>query len=112
MSIIGNFRRSGDTYDGHLHTLNLDMDLHIVPAEGSDSENAPDWRVLAGDATTGLEVGAGWNRIGEKAGAYLALVIDCPSLSQPIRANLFPAHGDGGEHVLAWTRPSRDTRQG
>lgn len=112
MSNIGRFRRIGDGFEGRLHTLTLDVELHIVPCSESDSEHAPAWRIIAGNAATGLEVGAAWNRIGEKAGAYLSLVIDCPSLTQPIRANLFPAHDDTGDHVLVWNRPSRSVGQG
>jgi len=112
MSNIGRFRRTGDGFEGRLHTLTLDVELRIVPSGESDNEHAPAWRVIAGEAAAGLEVGAAWNRIGEKAGAYLSLVIDCPSLTQPIRANLFPAHDDTGEHVLVWNRPSREPRQG
>lgn len=112
MSNIGRFRRTVDGFEGRLHTLTLDVELRIAPSGESDSENAPAWRVIAGEAATGIEVGAAWNRIGEKAGAYLSLVIDCPSLTQPIRANLFPAHDDTGEHVLVWNRPSREPRLG
>jgi uncharacterized protein (DUF736 family) len=112
MSIIGRFCRDRDGFDGRLHTLNIDVGLRIVSSDQTDNDHAPAWRVIAGDAAAGLEVGAGWNRIGEQAGAYLSLVIDCPSLAQPIRANLFPAHDDTGDHVLVWNRASRSPGQG
>ena len=43
----------------------------------------------------GPEVGAGWKRNGEKAGDYVSLHLDDPSLRQPIRANLFQADDQG-----------------
>ena len=107
MSQIGSFQRINDGYEGHLHTLSLDVALCLVAAPSSDTEHAPDWRIYSGDSDHGSEVGAGWNRTGEKAGAYVALLIDCPSLAQPIRANLFRSGADDNAWHLMWSRPSR-----
>lgn len=90
---------------GQLHTLTLNLDLALVPAESSESENAPDFRVLAGKDETTREVGAGWKHVGDKAGDYVAIQIDDPVFVQPLRANLF--QDDGNSHVLAWSRPTR-----
>ena len=92
-------------FAGHLHTLTLDIDLVLVPADPSDSENAPDFRVIAGEGDEAREVGAGWKHVGEKAGDYVSVQIDDPSFVQPLRANLFK--GDDNGHVLVWSRPSR-----
>jgi uncharacterized protein (DUF736 family) len=107
MTQIGSFQRTRHGYDGRVHTLGLDAQLYLVAAESSDAENAPDWRIHMGDSEVGPEVGAGWDRIGEKAGAYIALLIDCPTLVQPIRANLFKSGQHEGLHHLVWSRPSR-----
>ena len=87
MAQIGTFTRTKHGFTGRLRTLSLDIELALVPAEHSDTENAPDYRVHAGDED-GPEVGAGWSRTGEKAGEYVSLQIDDPAFTQPIRANL------------------------
>ena len=102
---IGTFTAADGGFTGHLHTLSLDIDLVLVPAESSNSENAPDYRVFAGSDDQAREVGAAWKRTGEKAGDYVAIQIDDPLFAQPLRANLFK--GDNNGHVLVWSRPSR-----
>lgn len=102
---IGTFVAVDGGFAGHLHTLTLDIELALAPAESSDSENAPDFRVIAGSDDEAREVGAGWKQVGEKAGDYVALQIDDPTFVQPLRANLF--RGDGNAHVLVWSRPTR-----
>ena len=110
MSVIGQFSRENDGFIGHLMTLSLHQDIIIVPAEPSDAENAPDYRIHLGDddgAEVGPEVGAGWKRSGEKAGDYISLRLDDPSFGQPIRANLFQADDQGTAFNLLWNRPPR-----
>ena len=102
---IGTFVAADGGFAGHLRTLTLDIELALVPAESSDSENAPDYRAIAGSDDEAREVGAGWKHVGEKAGGYVSLQIDDPSFVQPLRANLFK--GDDNRHVLVWSRPSR-----
>lgn len=102
---IGTFRAAGGGYNGQLRTLSLSIEISLVPADLSDSENAPDFRVVAGEDEGAREIGAGWKHVGEKAGDYVSLQIDDPSFLQPLRANLFK--GDDDRHVLVWSRPSR-----
>ncbi|RVT38740.1 DUF736 domain-containing protein [Sphingobium algorifonticola] len=102
---IGTFRAAGGGYNGQLRTLSLSIEISLVPADLSDSENAPDFRVVAGEDEGAREIGAGWKHVGEKAGDYVSLQIDDPSFLQPLRANLFKGDDDG--HVLVWSRPSR-----
>jgi uncharacterized protein (DUF736 family) len=102
---IGTFAAADGGFSGHLHTLTLDIALALVSAENSDSENAPDFRVIAGSDDEAREVGAGWKHVGEKAGDYIAIQIDDPTFVQPLRANLF--QGDGNSHVLIWSRPTK-----
>jgi uncharacterized protein (DUF736 family) len=102
---IGTFTAADGGFAGHLHTLTLDLELTLVPADNSDSENAPDFRVIAGADDDAREVGAGWKHVGEKAGDYIAIQIDDPTFVQPLRANLF--QGDGNSHVLVWSRPTK-----
>ena len=106
MAQIGQFTRDKSGFAGRVHTLTVDRDLTLVLAESSDAENAPDFRLHLGDAD-GPETGAGWKRTGEKAGDYVSLIIDDPSLTQPIRANLFRSGDDKSAWVLNWNRPPK-----
>jgi uncharacterized protein (DUF736 family) len=102
---IGTFRAADGGYSGQLRTLSLSIEVSLVPADPSDSENAPDFRVVAGEDEGAREIGAGWKHVGEKAGDYVSVQIDDPLFLQPLRANLFK--GDENRLVLVWSRPSR-----
>lgn len=104
---IGEFAAHGDGFRGRLTTLGFDAELTIIPAARSASPNAPDYRVHAGSSAEGREVGAGWSHTGERAGPYLALLIDDPQLPRAIRANLFGPSRDGDPHLLFWQRRQR-----
>jgi uncharacterized protein (DUF736 family) len=106
MSQIGQFTRSKSGFSGHVRTLTLDIALNLVPAEPSDAENAPDYRLHLGEED-GPEVGAGWKRSSEKAGNFVSLLIDDPVFMQPIRANLFQSADDKTVWTLHWNRPSK-----
>ena len=110
MAQIGHFTRDKSGFGGRIQTLTFTQALSLVPAEVSDAENAPDYRVHLGDAD-GPEIGAGWKRTGEKAGEYVSLVIDDPALQQPIRANLFQSGDDKSAWVLNWNRPPKRSQQ-
>lgn len=103
---IGSFTRTVEGYSGHVRTLTLDVELTLVPATQTDAENAPDYRIHVGPDANGPEAGAGWKRTGEKAGDYVALLIDDPALTQPLRANLFQADR-GKTFALLWNRPAK-----
>lgn len=102
---IGLFVAADGGFAGHITTLTLDIDLVLVPTDNSDSENAPDFRVIAGSDDDAREVGAGWKHVSEKAGDYVAIQIDDPMFIQPMRANLF--QGENNDHVLVWSRPTK-----
>ena len=108
MPQIGQFTRDEAGFIGNLATLLLHQDIIIVAAESSDAENAPDYRVHLFDGMsneTGPEIGAAWKRTGEKAGEYIALLIDDPTFPHPIRANLFRDDDAGASWSLHWSRP-------
>ncbi|GBQ88530.1 DUF736 domain-containing protein [Asaia krungthepensis] len=112
MPQIGTFTHDDDgiVFVGHLTTLMLAQDILIVAAEPSDAENAPQYRVHIVDGETGepgAEIGAGWKRTGEKAGEYVAVLLDDPSFAQPIRANLFRDDDAGTHWSLHWNRPAK-----
>ncbi|WP_337180267.1 DUF736 domain-containing protein [Sphingopyxis granuli] len=104
--LIGNFQIAGDGYAGSIRTLLLDAMIAIVRAAPSDAENAPGWRVLLVEADEGIEIGAGWDRSGERAGSYIALQIDDPGLPAPLRANLIRSTRNEGDYHLLWSRPA------
>lgn len=106
MPQIGQFTRSKSGFTGRIRTVALDVELVLVPADLSDAENAPDYRVHIGD-DDGPEAGAGWKRTGERAGEFIAVLIDDPALPQPIRANLFRDDDASNAWSLHWSRPSR-----
>lgn len=106
MPQIGEFKRTKNGYAGHIRTLSLDADIVLIPAEHTDAENAPDYRVHHRD-DDGPEIGGGWKRTGEKAGEYVSLQIDDPTLTQPIRANLFQSAEDKSAWGLHWNRPPK-----
>ncbi len=109
MTCIGTFTAMSDGFEGRLQTLSIDRELSIVPAESAEAENAPDYRIIAGDGDTAFEIGAGWKRVGENAGDYIAVLIDDPAFAEPLRANLF--RSDDTAHVLMWSRaPRRETK--
>lgn len=101
---IGYFVKGEGGYTGHLHTLSLNIDLVLTEVEERASETAPDYRVIAGSDDEAREIGAGWKRVGEKAGDYVAIQIDDPMFLQPLRANIFK--DQDGHHHLVWSRPS------
>lgn len=104
---IGELTRTSDGYVGHVATMTLTAPIRLVPAEPSETEGAPDFRVHLGKDGDGPQVGAGWNRTGERAGAYVALQLDDPSFVQPLRANLFCSNPNGPDYHLIWNRPSK-----
>lgn len=107
MAQIGTFNRTEGGFFGNISMLTLDAKLAILPAGKSDAENAPDHRIFC----EGIEIGAAWDRTGEKAGHYLSVSIDDPSFTQPIRANLFQSDADKEAWHLHWSRqPKRNER--
>ena len=110
MPKIGHFTRHASGFSGRVHTLTLNLDLAIVPAENIEADNAPDYRIHHGD-DEGPEVGAAWKRTGERAGEYLSVLLDDPTLPHPLRANLFRDDDTGATWSLHWSRlKPRDER--
>lgn len=103
MPQIGTFTRTADGFFGRVRTLTLDVEVAILPADASDAENAPDHRVFC----DGLEVGAAWERTGEKAGSYLSLSIDDPAFTEPLRARLFASDTKKDVWTLHWSRRAK-----
>jgi uncharacterized protein (DUF736 family) len=104
MTQIGEFTKQKAGYSGRIRTVSLDIEVAIVAAEPSDTENAPDYRLHA-DGEDGPEIGAGWKRSSDKAGEFVSIQLDDPTFPQPIRANLFQNGDDKTSWSLHWSRP-------
>lgn len=110
MSQIGQFNRTKSGYSGRLIALGIDAELAVVPAEPSEVENAPDYRVLLG-GEDGIEIGAGWKHVGERAGDNVSVQLDSPLFARPLRANLFRSGDDGSAWGLHWSRPAKPRQE-
>ena len=106
MAQIGQFTRTQSGYSGRIRTLSLDLALVFIPADNADVENAPDYRIRLGDEEGG-EIGAGWLQTGDRAGAYISVVLDDPTIAQPIRARLFQSDENGRDWGLHWVRSKK-----
>lgn len=103
MATIGSVtKREDGRYEGELRTLSVRADIAIIPVGDKAAANQPDYRVMS----QGIEIGAGWIRIGQVSGKeYVALSIAAPELgSRTLYANLGRAAGqtDPDSYVLIW----------
>lgn len=101
MANIGSFKKSGNDYQGSLHTLSVQQKNVRLIAEEAANENAPTHRVLVGSA----EIGAAWAKTSRENREYLSVKLDDPSFAAPIYANLV-ADDDGKTFNLIWSRPN------
>ena len=97
MSIIGNFTKQENGYQGTIATLTLKSKVNIVPVEKT-SEKAPDFRVFAKN----VEIGAAWSQVGKESNnSYLSIKLDDPSFAAAILCRLVKTENG---HSLVWTR--------
>lgn len=107
---VGDFTPTPDGYAGAFRAFGIRESLVLVPAEASDAENAPDYRVRLDDEN-GPEAGAGWRGVGEKAGDYVSIEIVSPLLGgKPLYLNLFRGDDAGRSFDLVWNPPRREDR--
>ena len=102
MSVIGVFTPAKDGgWTGSIRTLTIDTKLRLVPNDNLDGDNAPAFRVLAGNS----RIGDAWEArtTGDNPKPYWRLRLDDPALPAPFTAALFPAE-DGETAQLVWNR--------
>jgi uncharacterized protein (DUF736 family) len=102
MSIIGTFTAAKDGgWTGSIHTLTINAKVRLVPNDNRDNENAPAFRVFAGQS----RIGDAWEARsgGDHPKDYLRVRMDDPSLPEPLSAALFPSE-EGKEAQLVWNR--------
>lgn len=102
MSIIGTFTAAKDGgWTGSIHTLTINAKVRLVPNDNRDNENAPAFRVFAGQS----RIGDAWQARsgGEHPKDYLRIKLDDPSLPEPLSVALFPSE-EGTAAQLVWSR--------
>jgi uncharacterized protein (DUF736 family) len=103
MATIGYVTKRDDgRYEGELKTLSVRASIAILPVGDKLSDNQPDFRVMS----QGIEIGAGWQRIGQTSGKeYISLSISAPEFGKALYANLGRAAGqsDPNAFALIWT---------
>ncbi len=102
MAQIGAFTLKDGKYTGTIRTLTINVKAQLVPNpdRSSAGNGAPDFRVYAG----GAELGAAWRQESKNGETpYLAVKLDDPSFSQPLRAAFFENEAEA-TGVLVWTR--------
>lgn len=103
---IGKFTLSKEGgWTGSIRTLTIDARVRLVPNDDRTHENAPAFRVFAGNA----RIGDAWDArtTGDKPRYYLRVRLDDPSLPEPITAALFPSE-EGDRARLVWSRRKRE----
>lgn len=99
MATIGTFTKKDNTYTGTIRTLTMNVKAQFVPVKDK-SNGGPDYRIFAG----GAELGAAWteeSKNGETA--YLAVKLDDPSFTKPMRAAFFENEAERSG-TLVWNR--------
>jgi len=102
---LGRFTRTETGFKGRFEGLGIEGPLTFVPAKPSEAENAPAYRVLLGDEN-GRDIGAGWSRVGERAGEFVSVEIYSPVFGW-LRANLFR----DGDDDTAWSLHSNEPKK-
>ena len=109
MAQIGQFTRDKSGFTGRIQALTFYRDLSLVPAESSDAETAPDYRVHLGDAE-GPEIGAGWKRTGKKAGEIFLMNPTVPDSLDGRYFGPLPVTSIVARAVPLWTDETGDGR--
>jgi uncharacterized protein (DUF736 family) len=104
MPVIGTFTAVKDGYAGTIRTLILNSKVQILANDRKEGEGAPEFRILVG----ANEIGAAWRK--KKRGSeetYLRVLLDDPSLPQPIWGVLLETTEDGTAR-LVWRRNRKE----
>lgn len=87
---------------GQLKTLSIRASIEIRPNRSKSGDTQPDFRVFS----EGVEIGAGWNRVGEVSGnPYVSLSLAAPEFGpRRLYANLGRAAGqdDDDTYAVIW----------
>ncbi len=99
MSHIGNFKKDGETYIGHITLLKSKIGAHLVPVEEKTGDQSPDYHLVR--PANKSKVGAAWIKKSNSTGnEFLTVAIDGLN---PLKLALFKDE-DGGTYNLAVLR--------
>lgn len=102
MPRIGEFAKMENGFKGYVHTRDGRHPVELHSIEGAEKDG-PHYQAMA---PNGAEIGAAWDRIGEKSKEpYIRVSIDDMALPQKIQGNLIN-EGDG-KWGLMWQREGR-----
>jgi uncharacterized protein (DUF736 family) len=92
-------KQSNGGFKGQIRTLSIRADIDIIPNGSKSGGTHPDFRVMA----QGVEIGAGWIRVGETSGkSYVSLSLAAPEFGpRKLYANLGRAAGQDDDDVFA-----------
>ena len=92
-------KQANGGFKGQLKTLSIRADIDIEPNPAKSADQQPDFRVL----TQGVEIGAGWVRMGETSGKeYVSLSLAAPEFGpRKLYANLGRAAGQDDDEAYA-----------
>ncbi len=99
MPSIGRVTKQKDgSYSGFLSTLSIRKNIVFQPKEKT-TDNQPDFVIMAGQ----VEVGAGWNKIGQASGKkYISVSLTAPEFgNRTLYANLGREAGQEDKNVFA-----------
>ncbi|MEL6573897.1 MAG: DUF736 domain-containing protein [Pseudomonadota bacterium] len=100
MAQIGTFTAKDGAYTGTIRTMTINVKAQLVPNADKASDSAPDFRLYAG----GAELGAAWRQESKDGETpYLAVKMDDPSFTGPMRAAFFENESEG-TGVMVWNR--------
>lgn len=102
MPRIGEFPETDYGFKGHIHTRDGRVPVELRHIEGAEKDG-PHFQVMA---PNGAEIGAAWDRVGEKSKErYVRASIDDMTLPQKIQGNL--VNEGNGKWGMMWQREGR-----
>ncbi|MEM0985108.1 MAG: DUF736 domain-containing protein [Pseudomonadota bacterium] len=99
---LGYITETDTGFEGTLALMSLNAPIRIVKNTDKETEQQPDYRVLAG--AKGSDIGGGWVRTAKSSGReYISLTLADPQIGpRKLYANIAPVKGEDGRHVILW----------
>jgi len=88
---------------GEIKTLQLQLQINLVPVERKTKDAAPDYTIFAnGD----IEIGSAWRKVKQQVGddplEFLSITIDDPSMPNVLNVAAFKL--ESGMYEITWRR--------
>jgi len=109
--------KSGDQLEGHLASLDYNIQFRLTPLANGSELDAPTHRIMSfNDAGVEVDIGAGWKRKarrGDHMGKeFFSLTFDDPHFGPPLNVAAFPASEPGEWDIVYRQRQSKPGKQG